>query len=637
MKRFLSWVLIFVFVFVALDVSVEASQVTDIGKARYYVEKVIKETELPYGVKQHTDISFSSAAAGEVSTMGTGITAPFVANKYYQQQVNVLEVPSNENIKVTPWAYISQGQWNLRTVRVMAKDYEEKNPGFRVIAAINADFFDINANNMFPRTPSGAHASGGENYKTVSGRAVGFTNNGTTKSLIGNQTPGRSQLMKLALYDANNQIVKEYDINKVNTVPSDNQIAIYYPKWALEAGWATQKLLPINVQDAFIVNDGEYSLPISNVKAVVGNKSDNADFYGRGVITSFGSAELSTGDFAIISNNPEVTAALKVGMKIRAQYEFTGAFADVNEVVGVGNTILYNGEMTGTDTARHPRTMVGVKADGTLLMTVVDGRQQSKNMYGASQAEMAAILKHYGAVEGYNLDGGGSSTMIILNDGQLEVTNSPSDGNERTDSNCLLIVMRVPTISYKVSKIASSSITIDADVTDYNGITFTDLYVKMNGVYKLVENKKAEFNSLDPNKQYSYEFFYKDGQEYKSLVVADRATTAKREPVLSIVKIYFDGDDIIFDVGLDDPDNALTRRSVSIGGVSTTISNGKAKFVKFEGDIFNDIKIILAYDLNDGKGRIDLESTDFQTSCGLEVLISTTLYQFNESLKGIYR
>src|SRR5690554_3501560 len=163
MKKFLLLIISVLLLVVVFDGGlIQASEVTDIGSAKYYVDEVIQENLLPNGVKQATHKAFTSAAAGEVTSMGLNITEPFVANKYYQQQVNVLEVPSSTDVRITPWAYISQGQWNLATVRRIAADYEAKNPGNRVIAAINADFFDINANRMFPRTPSGAHASMGE-------------------------------------------------------------------------------------------------------------------------------------------------------------------------------------------------------------------------------------------------------------------------------------------------------------------------------------------------------------------------------------------------------------------------------------------------------------------------------------------
>ncbi|MGH7593003.1 MAG: phosphodiester glycosidase family protein [Gemmatimonadales bacterium] len=85
---------------------------------------------------------------------------------------------------------------------------------------------------------------------------------------------------------------------------------------------------------------------------------------------------------------------------------------------------------------RHPRTGVGFSRDSaTLYLITVDGRQESSS--GMSLAEFAALMLKLGVYEGLNLDGGGSSTMVI--NGQ--VVNHPSDpGGERAVGNALLVV-----------------------------------------------------------------------------------------------------------------------------------------------------------------------------------------------------
>lgn len=80
-----------------------------------------------------------------------------------------------------------------------------------------------------------------------------------------------------------------------------------------------------------------------------------------------------------------------------------------------------NGVGAASADARHPRTVAGVKADGTLLLVVFDGR--SARSAGVTLREAAEILRELGAVEGLNLDGGGSSTMVVGG----EVVNRPSD------------------------------------------------------------------------------------------------------------------------------------------------------------------------------------------------------------------
>lgn len=87
--------------------------------------------------------------------------------------------------------------------------------------------------------------------------------------------------------------------------------------------------------------------------------------------------------------------------------------------------------------SRHPRTAVGVAPDTRRLwLVVVDGRQGEYST-GMSLPEVAQVLEALGVTEALNLDGGGSSAMVI---GGRPV-NRPSDpGGERAVVNALLIV-----------------------------------------------------------------------------------------------------------------------------------------------------------------------------------------------------
>ena len=71
---------------------------------------------------------------------------------------------------------------------------------------------------------------------------------------------------------------------------------------------------------------------------------------------------------------------------------------------------------------RHPRTLVGIKPNGHLLLVVVDGHNPRLSR-GQTLQESAELLKSLGCTEGLNLDGGGSSTMVIGD----KVVNLPSD------------------------------------------------------------------------------------------------------------------------------------------------------------------------------------------------------------------
>ncbi|MCA6096024.1 phosphodiester glycosidase family protein [Streptomyces sp. SCA3-4] len=86
-------------------------------------------------------------------------------------------------------------------------------------------------------------------------------------------------------------------------------------------------------------------------------------------------------------------------------------------------------------THRHPRTLAGVTDDGSLLFVTVDGRRPGYSS-GLSFRESAAVMRALGAVDALNLDGGGSTTMVVGG----RVVNRPSDSTgPRLMANALVI------------------------------------------------------------------------------------------------------------------------------------------------------------------------------------------------------
>lgn len=84
---------------------------------------------------------------------------------------------------------------------------------------------------------------------------------------------------------------------------------------------------------------------------------------------------------------------------------------------------------------RNPRTLAGIKPDGTLLLVTVDGRGPGYSV-GASFEESARLMQALGAAQALNLDGGGSTTMTL---GE-ELVNRPSDDTgERPIGDAVLI------------------------------------------------------------------------------------------------------------------------------------------------------------------------------------------------------
>jgi hypothetical protein len=80
---------------------------------------------------------------------------------------------------------------------------------------------------------------------------------------------------------------------------------------------------------------------------------------------------------------------------------------------------------------RHPRTAVGQRPNGRVILLVADGR--SSRSHGLTMNQLAKAMVHYGAERAMALDGGGSSEIAF----NTNVLNRPSDGRERAISNSL--------------------------------------------------------------------------------------------------------------------------------------------------------------------------------------------------------
>lgn len=85
----------------------------------------------------------------------------------------------------------------------------------------------------------------------------------------------------------------------------------------------------------------------------------------------------------------------------------------VQEAVSFGPVLIANGQpapVAGTGGGLNPRTAIGQRADGSVLLLVIDGRQS--HSLGASYKDCQTVMLRYGAVNAANLDGGSSTLMI---------------------------------------------------------------------------------------------------------------------------------------------------------------------------------------------------------------------------------
>ena len=182
----------------------------------------------------------------------------------------------------------------------------------------------------------------------------------------------------------------------------------------------------------------------NSVKGLTLNIGDTAS-YSSELHSQKGKVSLTRGDYAF-NGGPTLLIDGKLPMKMRAiegwDVHYPEVKIDNRHVDKKGNAAVNNdphsraGFYHGWVVRRHPRTAAGITEDNKLYIAVVYGRQPGVTA-GASVTEMALMLQALGAREGFNLDGGGSS-MMVVNDNNTGLS-SDKEG-ERAVGDALLIL-----------------------------------------------------------------------------------------------------------------------------------------------------------------------------------------------------
>ena len=164
------------------------------------------------------------------------------------------------------------------------------------------------------------------------------------------------------------------------------------------------------------------------------------------IIDGYGSSEIPAGKAVLWGNGTSETFLknLAVGGEVKITLSSTlrsnPSVKNIKEQMGGSNTILLkDGAYCEVWDERHPRTIMGFdKTKRYVYVAVIDGRQTGSA--GANSYELADILLKFGAWDGVNLDGGGSSCIVVNGD----IMNTPSDGPERAVGNGNLFFSTAP-------------------------------------------------------------------------------------------------------------------------------------------------------------------------------------------------
>ena len=145
-----------------------------------------------------------------------------------------------------------------------------------------------------------------------------------------------------------------------------------------------------------------------------------------------------------MGNQYEFFAIMKDGSAMIGKKNTFSQYADnIQEAVAGHLMLIWDGKICDGlgQVDKYPRSTVGIKADGNVVLMLADGNQKPYSA-GLTFAEQAEVMYSLGCVYAIELDGGGSATYAAKPEGtdEIVVRNSCCDGTVRSVSNTLMVI-----------------------------------------------------------------------------------------------------------------------------------------------------------------------------------------------------
>ncbi len=375
------------------------------------------------------------------------------------------------NADVTPIVAYGQVLTDRNSVTAVARELETQ--GWRVVAGINGDFYNVNTG-----LPIGLVISEGQLRSSDGGYyAIGFRADGT--AAIGK--PAVKVTARLGYMDGDGygeEISRQLTaVNKARVSEGGTYLYTYdfnskHTTGNTEAG----------VDVLCTIQEGRLSIG-ETVTAVVERVEETASATAMGPDQIVLSANLKSDSYHV-----DALRNIPVGATITLEASAAGEeWNDVEYAVGALYSLVADGAVVaGLPTGVNPRTAVGVRYDGTVVFYTIDGRRSGYSV-GASMDQVAKRMIELGCVTALCLDGGGSTTLAVTAPDKLEANtaNRPSDGAERKVSNQIFLVApNQPTgeLSHFYVQadhqyvLAGSKVNISASAVDTNFIPMQESY-----------------------------------------------------------------------------------------------------------------------------------------------------------------
>lgn len=377
----------------------------------------------------------------------TNIKLP-ASSEYGLNVIDVIEFDlSNRNLTVEA---INSGTYlnSQKTVTSAVGDFNDVHDGKTVLAATNGDLWmtavhsnsAVNTGGTFA-VPRGMLIIDGEIWSTPQ---IGNENLEATNDEKGSTTPPKYAFGMTADYQPivgipNASIVirntsqnKTVTADGLNRLPADNSLIVYNYRVANSRALADACEVEIELDSDVFRHGATLS---GTVKAVYPS--------GQG-----GTAEIARNRIVLTARGTRLSTinSFRVGDQISIDCSITSTsnqelWQNCVQAVGGHMPILINGAVSTqfTGTGRWPYTLIGYTNEGTVMMTTVDGRQSSYSV-GIQERHLADFCRELGYNSVFWFDGGGSTTMVTIeDDGGYVVRNSPSDGSPRAVINSIAV------------------------------------------------------------------------------------------------------------------------------------------------------------------------------------------------------
>ncbi|MCM3127975.1 S-layer homology domain-containing protein [Paenibacillus provencensis] len=292
-------------------------------------------------------------------------------------------------------------------------------PGNRVIAGINGDFYDLSGYGT--GVPNGLFVDQGRILNSGSSSfAFGLKEDGTS-------VYGKPKLTMSVTIDGT-----QTNLTSINRYRESNHLTLYTPDFYTSTKTnASGTEVVLQVLEGDVKSGQTMKLKVLEVRA---NQGDAPLAEGTVVLSASGT-KLS------------IVSSLAAGDELTASFQLDGEWQDASMVIsGQGPLVEDRVVQSGVGPEGvHPRTAIGTKADGSIVLFEIDGRAPGFSE-GVTTEELANILADIGVVDAMNLDGGGSSTFVARMPGtsDVQMLNRGSDGGERATGNGLLLVNTAP-------------------------------------------------------------------------------------------------------------------------------------------------------------------------------------------------